>query len=141
MDEKKNETPSWLQPIDIQLDKPRKLLINSMALRKAEFELNRLRGSDVRSWESIDGLIFQAYGKVYNTTGRLPADLLFCLLWGGLLHEDPKLQLDDVGQLLDRSPLNLSEISGIIWRAYWAYSSKGLQKPEESKPDGEESKN
>lgn len=82
-----------IQPIDIVLDRPRHLLLNLKALALAERELATLL--DRKKVSLI---------KVFQS-GEVGVSDLVCLVWAGLLHEDPTLTLDQAMALLGASDL------------------------------------
>ena len=115
-----------IEPTEIILDRPRKLMINHRALRKAESEVNKLRFANPSNYANIDGLMIAAYNTMYRSMGLLPRDLMSCLLWAGLSDEDPKLTLDKIESLLDSTDASLAEISGKVWAAYFKSAGKNL---------------
>ena len=123
--------------IEIELDRPRKLLIDHAALFRAEQEINRLRGARPEEHLSIDTLMVEAYNRVLRMTGLLPIDLLFVMLWAALLHEDPKLEVNRMAALMESSPLSRVELSARLWETYFKSAGKNLV---ERNDGGEEEK-
>ncbi len=117
--------------VEIVLDKKRNLLFNHAALRMAETEINKLRFADPSNHTSIDFLMVDTVGRLANSQGMMPMDLLMVMLWAGLLHEDPKLTVDKTAELLDAAELTRSEIGGLVWGAYWKVSEKNFKKADE----------
>lgn len=116
-----------IEPIEIVLDRPRKLLINHKALRRAESEVNKMRFAHPNDYASIDSLMVAGFNAIFRISGMLPRDLLVCMLWAGLANEDPKLTIDRIDELMDQTPLDLGTISGIVWGAYFRAAGKNLQ--------------
>lgn len=116
-----------IEPVDIVLDKPRKLLLGYLGLYTAEMEINKLRGAKPDEHVSIDFMMINAYNLTLLTTGLLPVDVLLCVLWAGLLHEEPKITKEKVAALMDQSPLTRGDLSAKVWAAY-ASSSKNMFK-------------
>ena len=48
------------EPIEIELDKPRRFKLNLRALMRAEREINRQRGAGVADYVAIDNLVLEA---------------------------------------------------------------------------------
>jgi hypothetical protein len=126
-----------IEPIEIQLDRARKILLNHRALRQAESEFNRRRFAAPKDYVNIDAVMVEAYNNIFRMSGMMPRDLLACVLWAGLLNEDPKLSLDDVDDLLDQSPLSDAELSGIVWAAYFKAAGRNLKQVNSPEADEE----
>lgn len=119
-----------IEPVDITLDKPRKLLINHLALFKAEAEINRMRFAKPEDYAAIDVLMVDAFNHIYRGKGMLPLDLLLCLISFGLVYESPKekrFTIEDIAALLDGSEVSRAELSGIVWGAYFRIAGKNLK--------------
>lgn len=112
------KSPNVIEPVEIELDKTRHLLFNLRALFHAEREINRWRRADVKDFVSIDYLIISAAQKGLMAAGAFPLDLLITLIWAGLTHEDPELTIDQVCDLIGRSPLQRGKIVDATWEAY-----------------------
>lgn len=108
------------EPIEIELDRPRKLKLTTRALMRAESEINRRRGAQVQERVSIDFLLFKAARDQLTGSGSFPLDLLAVLLWAGLQAEepDPKLTPDGVLDLVDASPLSRGALVTAVWEHY-----------------------
>ena len=78
---------SAVPTIEIELDRKRNLKLTFGALSRAELQLSKLRGGErVNLIQMLNGL---------------PSFLeMQAILWAGLLHEDPKLEFDAVGEML-----------------------------------------
>lgn len=121
---------SLIEPTEIVLDKPRKLLINHLALYRAEAEINKLRFAKPEDYASIDALMVDGFNHLFRARGMLPMDLLLCMLWAGLVYDDPKkprLTIEQVAGLLDGAQVNRAEISGTVWGAYFKVAGKNLR--------------
>lgn len=134
-----------IEPIEVVLDKPRKILINHLALYRAEAEINKLRFARPEQYVSIDVLMIEGFNNLFRARGMLPMDLLLCMLWAGLVYDDPKkprLTIEQVAALLDASETNRGEISGALWAAYFKVAGKNLKVvgPEDSAQDAGEKK-
>ena len=118
-----------IEPLEIVLDRPRKVLINHLALFKAENEINRRRGAKPEEWASIDVLMVDAFNRIYRARGMLPRDLLVVMIWAGLGHETskPALTVEQITGLLDNSEKGVAELSGEIWNAYFLANTKNLK--------------
>ncbi len=84
-----------IEPVPIELDKPRTMLLTQGAFMAAERELNRLRALDPQ--RSIFRMITEEMQGLKNLDIR--ADMVMVLLWASLLHEDADLTLDQVGSM------------------------------------------
>lgn len=132
-----------IEPIEIVLDKPRKLLINHLTLFKAEGEINRMRFAKPEDYAAIDVLMIDSFNHLYRARGMLPLDLLLCLICHGLVYDDPKekrLTIEQVAALLDKSETSRAELSGVIWGAYYRVASKNLKQVEADAPPTDEKK-
>ncbi|MCK9583183.1 MAG: hypothetical protein M0Q46_06205 [Endomicrobiales bacterium] len=95
--------------IDIELDKPRKLLYN----------LNAMAAYEEKTGKNFLDL----------PSEKISATLLRVVLWTGLIHEDKKLTLEQVGDMLDSE--NMLEIQKKIVEAASA-NSPTIEKTDES---------
>lgn len=116
-----------IELIEIQLDKPRHMLLNHSALCRAEREVNRLRNAAPETYAAIDFLMVDAFNRMFRSTGLLPLDLLMIMLWAALLHEEPGLTVDRVAELLDTAPVSRMDVSAVVWKAYFSMAGKNLQ--------------
>lgn len=126
-----------IQPTDIILDKPRKLLINNMALFKAEAEVNKLRFAKPEEYQSIDALMVASFNNMFRARGLLPMDLLLSLIVHGLMVEknERRPTVEEVAAMIDSSDQGRAEISVAVWTAYYQSAGKNLKVA-----DGEEEK-
>ncbi len=134
---------SVIEPVEIILDKPRKLLLNHQALRRAENEVNKQRFAKPIDYTNIDNLMVSAYNTVFRLSGMLPRDLLSCLLWASIVPDsprDPKLTIDRVDELLDQSEMSDADISVVIWSAYIKVAGKNFKQVGDSETDDSEEK-
>ena len=118
-----------IQPIEIVLDKPRKLLINNMALYKTEADINRLRYAKPEDYASIDVLMVDAFNHLFRARGLLPMDLMLSMLVNGLIYEkgEKRLSLEEIAELIDNSESSRAELSGQVWAAYFNNAGKNLK--------------
>lgn len=124
-------------PVEIQLDKKRKLLFGLGVLRRAETEINKRRGASISQYVNIDYLMIRSAMDQAAGTGGFPLDLLIVMLWAGLSTEDPRITFDSTVDLIEQSPLTRGEIATIVWDAYIATTEKSGEKKEstEDPPD------
>jgi len=121
-----------IEPIEIVLDKPRKLMLGHWGLYTAEMEINKQRGAKPEEHVAIDFMMVDAYNRIFLKTGLLPLDLMVCVLWAGLLHEDPKITKEKVAALMDQSQLSRADLSAKVWAAYFSSSKNSLKVSTES---------
>lgn len=122
----------FFEPIEIELDKPRKFKLTPKALRRAEDTINRSRGAKAHERASIDYLIFKARKDSVLGQGSLPRDLFVVLLWSGLFdlwpkqsEEDPGLTMDKVEELVyETSPLTAGAILDLVMEHYSEVTNK-----------------
>jgi len=88
-----------VQTTPFMLEKERHLLYNWNAFMKAELELTKLKGKPTTALEVFRSMAIFADGDTVDFTKVSLTDLLI-LIWSGLLHEDPKLTLEKVGDNL-----------------------------------------
>jgi hypothetical protein len=134
----------FFEPIEIELDKPRKVFLKAEALMRAEKEINRQRDAKIADHVSIDFLIFKAASDFLQGTGNFPLDLVAVLLWAGLNaapHETKdEVTVDKVLDLIDLSPLPRGQILTRLWEHYSDVtkrepSTSSAQGNGEDKPD------
>lgn len=81
------------EPVEIILDKPRKMKLTLGALRRAEIALNA-----ARAWGGVAPTsIFEVINTELRQVGEginLRADFIIILLWASLTDEDPELTLE-----------------------------------------------
>jgi hypothetical protein len=82
--------------VPIDLDKPRTIRLTLWAMREAEQALSKEYGRKV----SILALF---------TRGELSYTDVLALLWAGLKHEDKKLTMEQVGELIDMRQFRMAE--------------------------------
>jgi hypothetical protein len=128
-----------IEPVEVLLDKPRKLLINHFCLYRAEAEVNKLRFAKPEEYCAIDVLMVDAFNHLYRARGMLPLDLLLCMIAFGLVYEpkEKRLTLEQIAELLDASELSRAELSGIVWGAYFKVAGKNLKQVAAEGPDEE----
>lgn len=117
-----------IEPILIELDKPRKFLLRTRSLLAAQREINKMRGGSVHEVAAIDYLMAQALKDNSSAEGGFycPMDIFISLLWAGLLEDDPTLTVDRCADLLDVSPLPRGRIVGMIWDHYLTTTRKSV---------------
>jgi hypothetical protein len=129
-----------IEPVEVILDKPRKLLINHFALYRAEAEVNKLRFAKPEDYASIDALMVDGFNNLYRARGMMPMDLLLCLITFGMVYDDPKerrLTVDQVAALLDVSESDRGTLSGTIWGAYFKLAGRNLKVATQGDVDAE----
>lgn len=100
--------------INVELDRPRTLVISLNALCKAE---------------EVTGESFLAGEPAFSSIRVMRA-----LVWAGLLHEDPTLTLDQVGDLIEEAGTDV-----ILGKIITAYSASMPEADEDGEGDDEES--
>jgi hypothetical protein len=115
-----------IEPIEIDLDKPRHLLLTVGGLKAAERELNKSR--DLQPRKAIFRLIMEECQQIDQ--GDMGMDFCEAILWAGMLHEDPALKLNEVGAM----PFNLREIIPLVTRLITETYLR-VEKPEEEETD------
>jgi hypothetical protein len=88
-----------VQTIPFMLEKERHLLYNWNAFMKAELELTKIKGTPPTALEVFKNMAMFVDNETVDFTQISLTDLLI-LVWSGLIHEDPKLTLDRVGDNL-----------------------------------------
>ncbi len=62
------------------------------------------------------------------------------MVWAGLLHQNPKLTLDEVAEMIDQDPgAFIRDASGVVWEAYNHYWAPKSENAEEEKKTETES--
>lgn len=115
-----------IQPVDILLDKPRRLLLNHRAFCLAESEINKRRFAKMEDYRGLDDLMIDANNRLLLRGRMPPMDLLIVMIWAGLLFENPALKIDDIAPLLDASSTPRAELCGAVWRAWIEFSGANL---------------
>jgi len=130
-----------IEPIEILLDKPRKILVNHAALFRAEGEVNRVRGNNAFGRVSIDYLMVNAFNAMTFMGAPLPLDLLAALLWASLVRE-PKEEIafDDIFGMLDKSQTATNDLAVSLWQGYVATAGKSLKQGESKEVDPDQEK-
>lgn len=96
-----------VQAIEIDLDKPRHLLLTVGGLKAAERELNKSR--DLQPRKAIFRIMMEELPQV--ELGDVGMDFCEAILWASMLHEDRNLSLDDVGFLLPLPPNEVIQLT------------------------------
>lgn len=84
-----------IESVPIELDKPRQMRLDMLALFRAEQKVNKLRGN-LRPI-SIFNLIQREVIAIDGEEVGIPLDLMLALFWASLLHEDPGLTFEEAG--------------------------------------------
>jgi len=84
-----------IEEIYVTLDKPRRLLLTVGGLKAAERELNKSRNLQPR--KAIFRIMMEELPRAEE--GDVGMDFCEAILWAAMLHEDPDLTLDQVGNL------------------------------------------
>lgn len=118
-----------IEPVEILLDKPRKILINHRALYKTEQEVNRQRFAKPDDYVQIHKLMVDSFNNMFRASGLLPMDLLLSLISNSLIAErgEKKLTMDEVADLLDKAETGMAEISAAVWTAYFSVAGRNLK--------------
>lgn len=108
-----------IEPVEILLDKPRKVQINKRALLTAETEVNRIRGASTFGRVSIDYLML-SLGKLLGFMKTpFPLDLRASMLYAAIIREPKEsLSFDDVLAMLDKTEtpdLDIDEAILVMW--------------------------
>lgn len=96
-----------VEPIEIDLDKKRHLLLKLGNLKRAERELNKSRGTD----KAIFTMMREEMAK-FDRGEACSYDFCEAILWAALRHEDKELTIEQVGDL----PWDLREIHALVVR-------------------------
>jgi hypothetical protein len=96
-----------VQPIEIDLDKPRHLLLTVGGLKAAQLVLNKSR--DYQPQRAIFRIMMEELPKM--ETGDMGIDFCEAIIWGSMLHEDRNLALDDVGFLLPLTGIEAMQLT------------------------------
>jgi hypothetical protein len=86
-----------IEPIILEIDKPRQMTLPLGSLRRAERELNKLRAAKGLPLASIFQQIDEKFIKS-NVVG-IDLDLVITLLWASFLKDDPDIKVEDVERL------------------------------------------
>lgn len=93
-----------ISTIPIMLDKERHLLYTWTSFMKAELELTKQKGVSTTALEVFRNMTSMtsadAEGNAVIDFTKVSMTDLLILVWAGLLHEDPKLSLEKVGDNL-----------------------------------------
>lgn len=110
-----------IEPVEIILDKPRKLKPNHRGLRIAEAAFNKLNGVSGYTSCGIDFALVLAYNTEIYTR-----NLQCALLLGFLSTDNPDLTIEDVDNILDHTALPFAEINDKLWEAYKRVAGSSL---------------
>ena len=88
--------PGPFEPVEIQLDKPRRLKFTMGALRRAQTRLRAIRGDKISIFE-----LFSPKNKE-----QLSPDEIVVLFHQGLRHDDPNLTEEMVEEMIDARQLD-----------------------------------
>lgn len=109
---------STVEAVEIELDKPRRLLFTNEAIFRAEREINRMRGARPESFVAIEIIMLNAWRTASENLGVLPMDLVACLLWGACLHEDRALTVNDAVDIIIVSGKNRLTLMEALLEAF-----------------------
>ena len=128
------------EPIEIELDKPRRFKLNLRALMRVEREINRQRGAGIANYVAIDNLVLEAART--SMLRYFPLDLLAVLLWAGLNEtaldeKQEQIGVDAVLELIEASPWTRPRLAGEVCDYYLKITSKEPPK-DETKDEGSE---
>ena len=134
------------EPIELELDRPRRFKLNLLALMRAEREINRRRGAGVADYVAIDNLVMESARQ--SMLRYFPLDLLAVLLWAGLNEIDreekqlpitapPQIGIDAVLELIEASPWTRPRLAAAVVDCYLKITTKEPAK-DESKDEGKE---
>src|SRR5215471_10041242 len=82
------------EPIEIELDRPRKLLLTLAALKRAQTELNRERKNDPPK------TIFRMMSEEMEKGFDVEIDFCEVMIWAAMLDDDPTITIDQVGHIM-----------------------------------------
>jgi hypothetical protein len=128
------------EPIEIELEKPRRFKLNLRALMRAEREINRQRGAGVADYVAIDNLVLE--GARQSMLRYFPLDLLAVLLWAGLNEialdeKEQQIGVDAILGLIEASPWTRPRLAAAVVDCYLKITTKEPAK-DESKDEGKE---
>ena len=83
-----------IEPIEIELDRPRKLLLTLEALKRAQIELNRERQTDPPK------PIFRIMSEEMERGLDIGMDFCQIIIWAAMLYDDPAITIDHVGRIM-----------------------------------------
>lgn len=113
-----------VEPVPIHLDKDRHLLLTHRAIALAEREIAKF-------WGTKRASLFKIFGE--NEIARHD---LICLLWAGLLHEDPSLTIEQVYALVEQaSATAVMEAIGLAITEHFGTREKAATSKEGVHPD------
>jgi hypothetical protein len=95
-----------VEPIEVSLDKPRHLLLTMGGLKAAERELNKSRKLEPR--QAIFRIMMDELSRIQD--GDCAMDFCEAILWASMLHEEPDLSLESVGNM----PWDLPQIFPLV---------------------------
>ena len=134
-----------IEPAEILLDKPRKVLVNHAALFKAETEVNRIRGNTAFNRLGIDYLIVNAFNALIMLKAPFPLDLLAVMLWASIVREESRdakgrvqreeIKFEDIFPILDDSQTATNDIAVALFEAYCKTAGKNIKRGEAAKDD------
>jgi hypothetical protein len=122
-----------VQPIEIDLDKPRRLLLTVGGLKAAERELNKSRALQPR--KAIFRIMMEELPQVEQ--GDVGMDFCEAILWASMLHEDPDLSIEAVGLM----PFDLRDVMQLTLRVITETYLKIEPKTDEAPLESAEKKN
>ena len=105
-----------IESVPIELDKPRTMRLDMLALMRAQYKLNALRGVEptVSIYRTINMELRRvAFGGDDSGTD-IPIDLMLVLFWVSLLHEDPALTLEQAGELATNPLMVMAKVMQLI---------------------------
>lgn len=131
-----------VEPVEVVLDKPRKLVLNNKALFEAETKINEIRRSGSFGRVSFDYLVIQATNAMQIMRAPFPRDLLAASLWAGIIR-DPgeKISFEDIFDIMDNSETSIMDIGVAVFEAYSRSAGKNIKEvPPGEKVSAEEKK-
>src|SRR5689334_12937742 len=132
-----------IEPIEILLDKPRKIRINKRALLTAENEVNRIRGTSTFGRVSIDYLMLSLGRMLTLLKTPFPLDLRASMLYGGLIREaKEEIGFDDILDILDKTDTPDGDIDSAIFELWVKQAGKSLTtEPAKAQTDEKKTEN
>ena len=119
--------PRLVQPIPVDLDTRRHLLLTNEALWGAELELSRRYGKKIS--------IYPLLARALVADGEQPGLLdVIVLLYYGLRHEDPNLTLEQVSEAV-----TLENYSALVEAIYtsWGLATRSAAPDAVAEPEGQ----
>lgn len=139
-----------IEPIEILLDKPRKIRMGHRALFEAETKINQIRGASAFARVSIDYLFINGMNAWSLLKSPFPMDLLVALLWASLVPEEKRddngkkyreaLSFEQVMDLLDQSQTPLMDIAPILFDAYCKAAGNSIKEKQPGETSAEDEK-